>query len=154
MDFFNAMEISASGLSAERLRMNLIASNLANVDTTRTAQGTAYRRRLPVFTAVPEEGSQGGLMSAGFGGDAFSGVLDGALRKVAVSAVVEDPRPGRQVYDPGNPDANAAGYVTFPNVNVVSEMGDLITASRSFEANATAITTFKSMAQTALDIGR
>lgn len=154
MDFFTAMEISSSGLSAQRLRMNLIASNLANVNTTRTAQGTPYRRRLPVFVAEPEVSFPGGPMSVGFGGGPFGGVLNRALRRVEVSNIVEDPQPGRQVYDPGNPDANAKGYVTFPNVNVIEEMADLITASRSFEANATAIATFKSMAQKALDIAR
>lgn len=141
MDLFNAMDISASGLSAQRLRMSLIASNLANVNSTRTEQGGPYRRRVPVFGAEDAR--------AGFGN-----VLEREMGRVQVTGILEDPRPGRIVFDPGHPDANPAGYVTYPNVNLIEEMADLIMASRSYEANATAIATFKSMALKALEIGR
>ncbi|HLC25550.1 MAG TPA: flagellar basal body rod protein FlgC [bacterium] len=144
MDLFAGMDISASGLSAQRLRMNLIASNLANVNSTRTEQGGPYRRRMPVFGAAGTTDPRNG----------FGNAMDRELRRVQVSGILEDSRPGRTVYEPSHPDANPAGYVTYPNVNLIEEMADLITASRSYEANATVISTFKSMALKALEIGR
>ncbi|HEY8496796.1 MAG TPA: flagellar basal body rod protein FlgC [Limnochordales bacterium] len=132
--------ISASGMTAERLRMDTIANNLANANTTRTAGGGPYRRQVPVFAAretrVP--GRPGGFTGAG----------------VRVIGIHHDSSPPRLVYDPNHPDADANGYVAMPNVDVVREMVDLITASRAYEANVTAFNTAKNMAMRALDIGR
>ena len=143
MDFFSAMDISASALTAERTRMNLISSNLANVNSTRTAEGGPYRRKDAVFTAAPAPGSFGAAL--GRASDA---------RRVEVSQINEDQNPPRQQYEPTHPDADAAGYVAYPNVNVVEEMADMISASRSYEANVTAAQAAKSMALKTLDLGR
>jgi flagellar basal-body rod protein FlgC len=138
---FSAMEVAASGLSAERGRMNVIASNLANARTTRGADGTPYKRLDPVFTAKP----------------VAPGSFDPILRHVnavEISGVQQDQSPGQLVYDPGHPDANAQGYVEYPNVNVVTEMVNLMTASRAYEAGVTSIESLKSMARSALKIGQ
>ncbi|MFO7178185.1 MAG: flagellar basal body rod protein FlgC [Pseudomonadota bacterium] len=138
---FSALEIAASGLHAERTRMNTIASNLANARTTRTAEGGPYRRIDPVFEAVALD-----RMRAG---GAVNGV---SLARVA--RIEQDQRPGTMVYEPGHPDANAEGYVEYPNVNAVEEMVNMITASRAYEAGITSIETIKRMARSALEIGR
>jgi flagellar basal-body rod protein FlgC len=143
MDFFSAMDISASALTAERTRMNLISSNLANVNSTRTAEGGPYKRKDAVFTATPAPGSFGAAL--GRAGDA---------RRVEVSRIAEDQTPPRLQYEPTHPDADAAGYVAYPNVNVVEEMADMISATRSYEANVTAAQASKSMALKTLDLGR
>ncbi len=141
MDFLSALRVSASGLSAERVRVNLAASNLANVETTRGPDGKPYRRMDPVLEAVPFEES----LSA-------AGNLESGVAGVRVAEVVRDETPGRKVYNPSHPDADAAGYVTLPNVNPVHEIVNLITAQRGYDANATAIDTLKTMAARALDI--
>lgn len=141
LGIFSAMEIAASGLTAERTRMNTIASNLANARTTRTAEGGPYRRLDPVFEARPLD--RNGETAA------TNGV---SLAKVA--RIEEDQRPGVQVFEPGHPDANPAGYVEYPNVNAVEEMVNMITASRAYEAGITSIDTVKRMARASLDIGR
>jgi flagellar basal-body rod protein FlgC len=145
MDFFSSMNVSSSALSAERTRMNLISSNLANANATRTPEGGPYKRKDAVFAATP-------LVSH------FNRVLDGAtaqqVRKVDVSEIVEDQNPPRLQYDPGHPDANPQGYVAMPNVNVVEEMADMIGATRAYEANVTAVQAAKSMAMKTLEIGR
>jgi flagellar basal-body rod protein FlgC len=138
---FSAMEIAASGLTAERTRMNTIASNLANARTTRTEEGGPYRRLDPVFEAVA-------LDRTGEVG-ASNGV---SLAKVA--RIQQDERPGMMVFEPGHPDANGEGYVQYPNVNAVEEMVNMITASRAYEAGITSIDTVKRMARASLDIGR
>ncbi|MFO0676822.1 MAG: flagellar basal body rod protein FlgC [Polyangiaceae bacterium] len=138
---FTAMEVAASGLSAERSRMNVVASNLANAKTTRTAEGTPYKRLDPTFR------------STRVGGDSFDPILRN-VSSVAMTGVREDPRPGASVYEPGHPDADAKGYVVYPNVNVVTEMVNLMTASRAYEAGVTSIETIKSMARAALKIGQ
>jgi flagellar basal-body rod protein FlgC len=143
MDFFTSMDISASALSAERTRMNLISSNLANVNSTRTPEGGPYKRKDAVFSATVAPGSFGAAL--GRASDA---------RGVAVSQIQEDQNPPRMQYEPTHPDADAAGYVAYPNVNVVEEMADMISASRSYEANVTAVQAAKSMATKTLDIGR
>jgi flagellar basal-body rod protein FlgC len=143
MDFFTSMDISASALSAERTRMNLISSNLANVNSTRTAEGGPYRRKDAVFTATPVAGSFGAAL--GKASDA---------RRVDITQIAEDQKPPRLQYEPNHPDADASGYVAYPNVNVVEEMADMITASRSYEANVTAAQAAKSMALKTLDLGR
>ncbi len=145
MDFFSALRIASSGLSVQRTRINVTSSNLANVETTRTVEGGPYRRRTAVVAAVPLS-------------EAFDEVLGDHLHDqthtAEVTAIESDGSPGRLVYEPQHPDANADGYVEMPNVNVVDEMVDMLTASRSYEANVTAIQAIKSMAQSALDIGR
>jgi flagellar basal-body rod protein FlgC len=142
MDFLTALRISGSGLSVERTRVNLASSNLANAETTRTAAGGPYKRLDPVIQAVP-----------------FAPVLGQATEMSpsvdpVVSSIVADSGPGKKVYSPGHPDADPEGFVTFPNVNPVYEVVNLMSASRTYEANATAIDTLKTMAQRGLDIAR
>jgi flagellar basal-body rod protein FlgC len=137
VSIFQSLRIAASGMSAERLRMDVTSANLANANSTRGANGQPYRRQEVV------------LQAAG-AGTRFSNVLNG----VQVAGIVDDPTPGRRVYDPGHPDADAQGYVTLPNVNSVTEMVDLITASRGYEANAAAMSATKSMFTKTLDLLR
>jgi flagellar basal-body rod protein FlgC len=139
---FSALEVAASGLSAERVRMNTIASNLANVRTTRTEEGGPFRRLDPVFEAVGLDRLRGPLAA------------DRGVSMVQVERIAEDQRPGMMVYEPGHPDANGQGYVEYPNVNAVEEMVNMITASRAYEAGVTSIETIKQMARSAIDIGR
>ncbi len=145
MDFFSAMNVSSSALSAERTRMNLISGNLANANTTRTPEGGPYKRKDAVFSATPLENT-------------FSRKLDGAsgqhVRQVQLSRIVEDQNPPRIQYDPSHPDADPQGYVAMPNVNVIEEMTDMLTASRAYEANVTAVQAAKSMALKTLEISR
>ncbi len=144
MDFLSALSISASGLSAERTRVNLATSNLANAESTRGPDGKPYRRRDPVLEAVPFD-------------QALSDAAGGAAAPplgVRVSEIREDTGPGRRIYSPGHPDADAQGFVTLPNVNPIHEVVNLMTSAKSYEANATAVETLKSMAMRALDIGR
>jgi len=152
---FSSFRISATGLAAERLRMDVIANNIANVNTTRTEDGRPYRRHEVVFRALESEatGESGATRTGGSVGARLSG--SGAPgRGVAVVAIVEDPSPPRMVYDPGHPDADAQGYVAMPNVDPVRELVDMISAARAYEANVTALDAAKTMAMKALDIGR
>lgn len=144
MDFFSAMEITSSGLNAERTRLNLIASNLANARTTQTAEGGPYRRLDPVVQAVP--------LAQQFRQMANEPEAQVAAT-VRVTQIVQDSAPPQQVYDPTHPDADAAGFVQMPNVNVVEEMVNLITASRAYEAGVTVMQSVKGMANSALNIG-
>lgn len=141
MNFFDSMNVISSGLAAERTRMNLTSSNLANAKTTRTEEGGPYRRRDPVFTAVP-------------GNERFETELDGALRAVEVTEVIEDPEDPRLEYDPSHPDANPEGYVEMPNVNPVEEMVNMMTAARAYEAGINAMRASVEMAQRAIRIGK
>jgi flagellar basal-body rod protein FlgC len=146
MAFLNSIDISASGLTAEKLRMDVISRNIANVNTTRTANGTPYRRQVVVF----QEGDK--QMP-------FSEYLNDASRSligsgVKVTGISEDNTPFKSVYDPGHPDADEKGYVKMPNVDVMTEMVNMISSSRAYEANVTAINSAKSMALKALEIGR
>jgi flagellar basal-body rod protein FlgC len=136
------MEVAASGLSAERTRMNTVASNLANARTTRTEAGGPYKRLDPVFEAIGLDNERGVMAT------------QGGVSLVKVARIQEDTRPGMMVYEPGHPDANASGYVEYPNVNAVEEMVNMITASRAYEAGVTSIDTVKAMGRSALDIGR
>jgi flagellar basal-body rod protein FlgC len=136
---FGALDISASGMAAERLRMDVTSDNLANADSTTGANGQPYQRQEVVLQA---------------GGRRFSDVLGNAQAGVQVAGIVNDPTPGRQVYDPSSPDANAQGYVTMPNVNTVTEMTDLITESRSYEADTQAMQTAKQLYLKTLDLLR
>jgi flagellar basal-body rod protein FlgC len=152
MSLFDAIDTAASGLSAERMRMDVTAENLANAQTTRGADGQPYRRKVVVLAQA---------------GGAFGATLSGALRGgrgglggsapnagVRVAAVAQDTTPNRLVYDPGHPDADARGYVSMPNVQPVAEMVDLIGASRGYEANVTVMQTAKTMFSKTLDILR
>lgn len=139
-DFLSALKVSASGLSAQRTRVTIATSNLANAESTRGPDGKPYQRMDPVLEAKAFEETLG---SAG-----------GEVQGVAVAEVVKDESPGRKVYSPGHPDADAQGFVTFPNVNPIHEVVNLMSASKGYEANATAVETLKSMASKALDILR
>jgi flagellar basal-body rod protein FlgC len=145
MDFFSSMDISASALTAERTRMNLISGNLANANSTRTADGGPYKRKDAVFGARQTSPSFGATLSR-IGAATPSGV--------EVSQIVEDTSPPRLQYDPNHPDADAKGYVAMPNVNVMEEMADMIVATRAYEANITAAQAAKAMALKALELGR
>ncbi len=143
MDLMNAMDISASALAAQRFRMNVVADNLANVETTRTPEGGPYRRKEVIFGAQPVP--------------SFAEILHGVRAKptgVEVLGVVEGRSAPRRVFNPGHPDADAQGFVSYPNINPLMEMVDMIGAARAYEANVTAIQTTKGMAQKALEIGR
>ena len=149
MGLFLGIDASASGLTAERLRMDVISNNIANSNTTRTDRGGAYRRRYVVFeprNREPKTFEKALMQAVGLSRQTGEGV-----RAVQIA---EDDTPGPLVYDPGHPDANAEGYVEKPNVNIVTEMVDMITAQRAYEANATAITAAKAMASKALEIGK
>jgi flagellar basal-body rod protein FlgC len=141
MGMFDAIEVSGSGLSAESLRMDVVAENLANANSTKGVDGLPYRRQEVQLQQAP-------------GGPTFGDTLDAALTTagagaspggVRVTGIVSDATPPRQIYDPGNPDADKNGYVLMPNVNSVSEMTDLIDASRAYEANVTSMQTAKTM---------
>lgn len=148
MNIFRAMKISASGLSAERLRMDVISANIANANSTRSPQGGPYRRQVALLAA--HEGENAG----------FKKVLKRYLKEpaeiggVRVAGIVQDPTPPKRVYDPRHPDAGTDGYVEYPNVEVMKEMVELITASRAYEANATVLNSSKNMALKTLEIGR
>jgi flagellar basal-body rod protein FlgC len=142
MDFLTALRVSGSGLSVERTRVNLASSNIANADTTRTAEGGAYKRLDPVIQAVP------------FAPELSEATGSSPAIVPVISSIVADNGEGKKVYSPGHPDADEEGFVTFPNVNPVHEMVNLMSASRGYEANATAIDTLKTMAQRGLDISK
>lgn len=135
MGMFDALNVSASGMTATQLWMDVISSNLANADTTKAANGKPYQRQEVVLQQASPS---------------FGEVLGG----VQVDGIVDDPSPLRQVYDPGNPEANKQGYVTMPNVNPVTEMVDLISASRGYESNVTAMTAAKQMFSKTFDVLR
>jgi flagellar basal-body rod protein FlgC len=144
MNIFSAMEITASGLGAERVRMNVLASNLANARTTQTPQGGPYRRLDPVFRAVPVAQKYPELAADA---DAWRSYL------VEASEIRQDASPPQRVYDPHHPDADNQGFISLPNVNVVEEMVNLITASRAYEGGITVMQTLKGMARAAISIG-
>jgi flagellar basal-body rod protein FlgC len=145
MSFFKSMNISASGLNAQRMRMNILSSNLANAQTTQTPEGGPYKRKDVVFEAKPV-------------GDKFEDFLDEQfgtnLSKVNVLQIHEDTKAPRTVYDPTHVHANKDGYVEMPNIDVMTEMVNMIASTRSFEANTTALNNAKQMALKALEIGR
>jgi len=145
MDFLTAMKLSSSGLSVQRKRMETIASNMANAETTRTPEGGPYRRKDLVITAMPLEDQFGAHLNQ---------ELNGKLKQVLVTDVIKDQSEPRLVFNPGHPDANALGYVAMPNIDLISEMVNMMTATRSYEANVTAINATKLMAQRAIDLGR
>lgn len=145
MDLLKSMKISSSGLAANRKRIEAISSNIANAQTTRTAEGGPYRRKEVVLAAEPAR-------------DSFSEILEGEIdaqsQTVHVAEVISSNDPPIMKYDPHHPDANEKGYVAMPRVNVMTEMADMISAQRAYEANISALNTTKSMAMKALEIGR
>lgn len=145
MDLFTAMNTSSSALTAERTRMNLISSNLANVNTSRTPEGGPYKRKDAVFAATAPLDAFG---------KALGGAADRHVREVNVVEIVEDQSAPRMQYDPAHPDANPQGYVALPNVNVVEEMADMITATRVYEANVMSAQAAKNMALKTLEISK
>jgi len=138
MKLFQSMAISASSLTAERLRMDLISSNIANINTTRTEDGGPYKKKVAIFQEQLERKINGQNVGSG----------------VKVAAVEEAKTPPKMIYDPGHPDANKDGYVAMPNINIVNEMVDLISTTRAYEANVTVLNASKTMAIKALTIGR
>ncbi len=147
MSFFNALNISASGLTAQKLRMDIISENIANVNTTRAEGGGPYKRKSVLFQEQTDA-------------TPFSIQLDNIMNKpvqghgVKVSKVVKDNSTGSRVYEPTHPDADKDGYVLMPNVNIVTEMVNMISASRSYEANVTALNVSKAMMAKTFEIGR
>ena len=150
MRLFSNFEISGSGLSAQRLRMDVVSNNIANLNTTRSTEGGPYRRQRVVFEARKEDAFI--LLPGASASASTAGTRLGS--GVRVTGVSPDPAPAKLVYDPGHPDADAKGYVAMPNINLVNEMVDLISATRAYEANVAAINSAKSMALKALDIGK
>jgi len=151
MRFLNSIDVSASGLTAQRLKMDTIASNMANAETTRVSGGQGpYRRQVVVFQEAPRKSTSG----------SFNSVLEqqmasqAGVRVKEIRQLSDEEAPFRKVYDPSHPDADAEGYVNYPNVNIVEEMLNMISSTRAFEANAKVIEATKSMAMRALDIGR
>ncbi|MEL7657113.1 MAG: flagellar basal body rod protein FlgC [Bacillota bacterium] len=145
MDFLSSLNISGSGLTAQKLRMDVISQNIANAEVTRTENGTPYRRKMVVLSSIN-------------GSNSFRDALDKATKVktsgVQVQSIVEDQADLVPVYNPNHPDADEEGYVMMPNVNTAQEMIDMLGASRAYEANVTAFNATKAMALKALDIGR
>jgi flagellar basal-body rod protein FlgC len=143
MSVFSAMNVAATGMTAQQLRMDVISENIANANTTRTEDGTAYRRKTVVF----EEKST----------TSFDNILNGYLNQyqpngVKMTQIVEDQSDLRLVYEPDNPDANEDGYVEYPNVDTVTEMTNLIDSSRAYEASATSFDAAKSIAMKGIEL--
>lgn len=147
MGYFSALDVSATGLTAQRLRMDTISQNIANASTTRTEKGTPYRRKVVEF----EEKSPSAPFSQYLSESSKEYTAGNGVR---VSRIVEDQSEFRKVYDPGHPEADKDGYVLMPNVDILTEMVNMISATRSYEANVTAINTTKGMAVKALEIGK
>lgn len=146
MDIFSALDIGASGMSAQRTLMDVISMNLANIKTTRTMDGPGpYVRKSVAMQSTPVDSPFSKAMAS---------AMDRELAGVKVNGLVNDNRPARLVYEPGHPDANPDGYVAYPDINVVEEMANMITAMRSYEASSASIGTAKSMFNKALEIGK
>jgi len=145
MDFMTAFDIGASALSAERTNMNIISMNLANVKTTRTAEGGPYRRKSVTLSATSVDSPFSKAMRSS---------LDQDLKGVRVLDIATDTRPFKRVYEPGHPDADEEGYVSYPDINVVEEMTNMLTTMRSYEASVASIDSIKNMFNKALELGR
>jgi flagellar basal-body rod protein FlgC len=146
MGYFSSLDVGASALTAQRFRMDIISQNIANANTSKTDKGTPYRRQDVIF----EEKAAGGQFSD-YLNDSSKALVGSGVR---VAKVVEDQTPFKKNYDPGNPEADKDGYVQMPNVDIITEMVNMISATRAYEANVTSINTSKSIAMKALDIGR
>ncbi len=149
MAIFDALRIAASGMAAQRKAMDIIAENIANANTTHTISGEPYRRKIAVFAAKPISTPTD---EDGFELASFEDEMENALEGVEVAQVREDNAPFRKVYDPTHPDADENGYVYLPNVNIITEMTNMIQASRAYEANVTVIESVKSMASAAMKV--
>ncbi|WP_413558765.1 flagellar basal body rod protein FlgC [Bdellovibrio sp. HCB209] len=145
-DFLTGMRISSSGMAAQRMRMNTIASNIANINTTQTPEGGPYRRKDVVFEAMPDAKNFGEIVT---GTDPM-----GNMQRVQVTDILSDRKAPLMKYEPDHPDANPDGYVAYPNINLMEEMTNMIQSSRSYEANVSAMQASKDMALSALEIGR
>jgi flagellar basal-body rod protein FlgC len=141
MDFSDTFKVCASGFTAQRAKMDVIVTNLANVNTTRTPEGGPYKRKVVVFSAEPVTGS-------------FDNVLDASLQAVRVDDIVEDEKGVKTAYDPNHPDADESGFVSKPDINSIIEMSDMIAAHRAYEACVTVFDATKNMALKTLDIGK
>ncbi len=145
MDFMTAFDVASSALSAERTHMNIISMNLANVKTTRTAEGGPYRRKSVTMAASPVDSPFSKSMNS---------ALDRELMGVRVLEIATDKRPARRVYEPGHPDADEEGYVSYPDINLVEEMTNMMASMRSYEASVTTLEGLKNMYNKALEMGR
>lgn len=146
MKIFNSIDISATGMTAERTRMEIISKNIANSNVTRTSSGTPYRRQMVVFKQ--NQSTPFSTYLSKFSNELLKN------KGVKISTIVEDTTPFKQIYEPGHPDADNNGYVQMPNVDITTEMVDMISATRAYEANMSAINSAKNMAMKALEIGR
>lgn len=145
-DFFTGMRISGSGIAAQRMRMNTISSNIANINTTQTPEGGPYRRKDVVFESMPDAKSFGEIVSPTGANSNF--------QRVQVSDILSDRKAPLLKYEPDHPDANSEGYVAYPNINLMEEMTNMIQATRSYEANVSAMQATKDLALSSLEIGR
>jgi flagellar basal-body rod protein FlgC len=143
MGIFDVLRISASGLKAQRTRMETVATNIANVHTTRTDEGGPFKKKDVVFSSVDVSQNT-----------PFGSIFQERVEGVSVEEIVESVKPFEQTHDPFHPDADSDGYVTFPNVNVMEEMADMIAATRAYEANVNVVNNTKEMFTKALEIGR
>lgn len=155
MSFWDSLRIASSALSAQRLRLDIISNNIANAETTRTEEGTPYQRKDVVFS--PQGSSPFvprflNVLRSFRGGSTTLPAT--SVAGVRVNSIVTDPNPGPRIYDPTHPDADEEGYVTYPNVNLVVEMTNMLSATRSYEAGLAIVEAAKRMAQKALEIGR
>lgn len=146
MSLFDAIQVGASGLTANRLWLDVIANNMANANTTRTANGEPFRRKVPLFMEA--------LREVGFDDDPFSEELEPSGAGVHAMGIAQDTSPLKVVYNPGHPDADQQGFVRMPNVNIVNEMVDMISANRAYDAGIQMANTAKAMMTKALEIGR
>lgn len=151
MSFWDVLKIGASALNAQRLRLDVISNNIANAETTRTEDGEPYQRRDVIFSPQEEKSFLPQFLKARYSGDNGLTSNQGGVK---AAEIITDDRPGPVVYDPKHPDADEEGYVTYPNVNMVVEMTNMLSATRSYEANLTVIDAAKRMALKALEIAR
>lgn len=157
MAFLSALNISASGMTAERMRLDVASENISNLNTTRTEDGGPYKRKMVVFETVKDKNFQQILNGAAYGARGRSGRKIGSIGAaggVRVAEILEDDRDFKPVYDPLHPDADIDGYVMMPNVDLVKETIDSMSASRGYDANLTAFNAMKAMASKALEIGK
>lgn len=143
MDIFTSLKISSSALKAQRIRLNTVSANLANIETTQTPEGGPYRKKDVVFTTAGKPFEE-----------RLANSMRGAVQGVQVSRIMTSPEPPKMVYDPAHPDAGDDGYVAMPDINVMDEVVDMMSASRAYESNVTVVKSAKRMALKALEIGR
>lgn len=148
MAFLNSLDISGSALTAGRLRMDIISENIANAETTRTSSGGPYKRKMVVYQSADDSPTFKDTLESQLSGESSS------TKGVKVAGIVEDQTPSTPVYDPDNPDADSSGYVQMPNVNIVKETVDMMSATRAYSANITVLNAVKNMASKALEIGK